>query len=238
MSLTSEMRRIAKEDINDIVSMLNEDGFKTSVVSIESDPEEIKEKVKQSVHAVLKIDGRNTDVDFDYEINLSPETVYIQKPCEDIVSDIESSLKNKVSESTRISKSSKPVTSSSITAADDDFESDDFSDLDDTTDSTDSTDTTDSNDSLSDNIEDIADTVEDIQDTIDDVQEDDVNIQVENNISDHYIAECERCHGIFISSVIRSEQPLEKISGTCPLCDRQTDQYLKWVVKDVKDIEE
>ena len=69
MSLTSEMRRIAKEDINDIVSMLNEDGFKTSVVSMESDPEEIKEKVKQSVHAVLKIDGRNTDVDFDYEIN-------------------------------------------------------------------------------------------------------------------------------------------------------------------------
>lgn len=235
MSLTSEMRRIAKEDINDIVSMLNEDGFKTSVVSMESDPEEIKEKVKQSVHAVLKIDGRNTDVDFDYEINLSPETVYIQKPCEDIVSDIESSLKNKVSEATRISKSYKPVTSSSITAADDDFESDDFSDLDDTTDSTD---TTDSNDSLSDNIEDIADTVEDIQDTIDDVQEDDVNIQVENNISDHYIAECERCHGIFISSVIRTEQPLEKISGTCPLCDRQTDQYLKWVVKDVKDIEE
>lgn len=232
MSLTSEMRRIAKEDINDIVSMLNEDGFKTSVVSMESDPEEIKEKVKQSVHAVLKIDGRNTDVDFDYEINLSPETVYIQKPCEDIVSDIESSLKNKVSEATRISKSSKPVTSSSITAADDDFESDDFSDLDDTTD------TTDSNDSLSDNIEDIADTVEDIQDTIDDVQEDDVNIQVENNISDHYIAECERCHGIFISSVIRSEQTLEKISGNCPLCDRQTDQYLKWVVKDVKDVEE
>lgn len=229
MSLTSEMHRIAREDINDIVSMLNEDGFKTSVVSMESDPEEIKEKVKQSVHAVLKIDGRNTDVDFDYEINLSPETVYIQKPCEEIVSDIESSLKNKVSESTRISKSSKPVTSSSITAADDDFESDDFSD---------ETDPTDSTDSLSDNIDDIADTVEDIQDTIDDVQEDDVNIQVENNISDHYIAECERCHGIFISSVIRSEQPLEKISGTCPLCDRQTDQYLKWVVKDVKDIEE
>ena len=229
MSLTSEMHRIAKEDINDIVSMLNEDGFKTSVVSMESDPEEIKEKVKQSVHAVLKIDGRNTDVDFDYEINLSPETVYIQKPCEDIVSDIERSVKNRVSESMRISKSASSVTSSSITAADDDFESDDFSD---------ETDPTDSTDSLSDNIDDIADTVEDIQDTIDDVQEDDVNIQVENNISDHYIAECERCHGIFISSVIRSEQPLEKISGTCPLCDRQTDQYLKWVVRDVKDVEE
>lgn len=229
MSLTSEMHRIAREDINDIVSMLNEDGFKTSVVSMESNPKEIKEKVKQSVHAVLKINGETKDVDFEYEINLSPDTVYIQKPCEEIVSDIERSVKNRVSESMRISKSASSVTSSSITAADDDFESDDFSD---------ETDPTDSTDSLSDNIDDIADTVEDIQDTIDDVQEDDVNIQVENNISDHYIAECERCHGIFISSVIRSEQPLEKISGTCPLCDRQTDQYLKWVVRDVKDVEE
>lgn len=229
MSLTSEMHRIAKEDINDIVSMLNEDGFKTSVVSMESDPDEIDEKMTQQIHAVLKINGETKDVDFKYEINLSPDTVYIQKPCEEIVSDIERSVKNRVSESMRISKSASSVTSSSITAADDDFESDDFSD---------ETDPTDSTDSLSDNIDDIADTVEDIQDTIDDVQEDDVNIQVENNISDHYIAECERCHGIFISSVIRSEQPLEKISGTCPLCDRQTDQYLKWVVKDVKDVEE
>lgn len=229
MSLTSEMHRIAKEDINDIVSMLNEDGFKTSVVSMESDPDEIDEKMTQQIHAVLKINGETKDVDFEYEINLSPDTVYIQKPCEEIVSDIERSVKNRVSESMRISKSASSVTSSSITAADDDFESDDFSD---------ETDPTDSTDSLSDNIDDIADTVEDIQDTIDDVQEDDVNIQVENNISDHYIAECERCHGIFISSVIRSEQPLEKISGTCPLCDRQTDQYLKWVVKDVKDVEE
>lgn len=229
MSLTSEMRRIAKEDINDIVSMLNKDGFKTSVVSMESDPDEIDEKMTQQIHAVLKINGETKDVDFEYEINLSPDTVYIQKPCEEIVSDIERSVKNRVSESMRISKSASSVTSSSITAADDDFESDDFSD---------ETDPTDSTDSLSDNIDDIADTVEDIQDTIDDVQEDDVNIQVENNISDHYIAECERCHGIFISSVIRTEQPLEKISGTCPLCDRQTDQYLKWVVKDVKDVEE
>ena len=232
MSLTSEMHRIAKEDINDIVSMLNEDGFKTSVVSMESDPDEIDEKMTQQIHAVLKINGETKDVDFEYEINLSPDTVYIQKPCEEIVSDIERSVKNRVSESMRISKSASSVTSSSITAADDDFESDDFSD------ETDPTDPTDSTDSLSDNIDDIADTVEDIQDTIDDVQEDDVNIQVENNISDHYIAECERCHGIFISSVIRTEQPLEKISGTCPLCDRQTDQYLKWVVKDVKDVEE
>ena len=57
MSLTSEMRRIAKEDINDIVSMLNEDGFKTSVVRMESDPEEIEEKITQKIHSVLKING-------------------------------------------------------------------------------------------------------------------------------------------------------------------------------------
>ena len=230
MSLTSEMRRIARNDIQDIVSMLNEDGFKTSVVSMESDPEEIEEKITQKIHSVLKINGKDIDVDFEYELDMYPEKVRIQKPCEAIVDDIEKSFSRKVSESTSVSKSS--ITASSITAADEDFESDDFSDESFTDDSTNSP------DSLSDNIEDIADTVEDIQDTIDDVQPDDVNIDVENNISDHYIAECERCHGIFISSVIKSEQPLEKISGTCPLCDRQTDQYLKWVVKNVKDIEE
>ena len=230
MSLTSEMHRIARNDIQDIVFMLNEDGFKTSVVSMESDPEEIEEKITQKIHSVLKINGKDIDVDFEYELDMYPEKVRIQKPCEAIVDDIEKSFSRKVSESTSVSKSS--ITASSITAADEDFESDDFSDESFTDDSTNSP------DSLSDNIEDIADTVEDIQDTIDDVQPDDVNIDVENNISDHYIAECERCHGIFISSVIKSEQPLEKISGTCPLCDRQTDQYLRWVVKNVKDVEE
>ena len=71
--------------------------------------------------------------------------------------------------------------------------------------------------------------------SIDDIQEDDPTIEIDNNISGHYIAECERCHGIFISSVSVSDQDIDSISGICPLCDHETTQWLNWIVEDVKD---
>lgn len=82
-------------------------------------------------------------------------------------------------------------------------------------------------------IDDISDNLDDLQDTIDDIEEDDVDIEMDNNIGNHFIAECDRCHGVFISALVESDQQVEKISGTCPLCDKETDQYLKWVIKDV-----
>lgn len=82
-------------------------------------------------------------------------------------------------------------------------------------------------------IDDLADDVEDIQDTIDDVQEDDIDIELDNNIANHFIAECDNCHGIFISALVESNQDVEKISGTCPICSKETDQYLKWIIKDI-----
>ena len=82
-------------------------------------------------------------------------------------------------------------------------------------------------------IDDLADDVEDIQDSIDDIQEDDVDIELDNNIGNHYIAECDNCHGIFISALTESDQEVKKISGTCPLCNKETDQYLKWIIKDI-----
>lgn len=88
--------------------------------------------------------------------------------------------------------------------------------------------------SIGDDIDALSDQVEDLQDSVDEVEEDDVDIELDNNISDHYIAECEGCHGIFISAMIESDQVVEKITGTCPLCEKETDQYLKWVVKAVE----
>lgn len=88
-------------------------------------------------------------------------------------------------------------------------------------------------DGFQDTVDDVADAVEDIQDTLDDDQEDAVNIEIENNIEDHYIAECEKCHGIFISATIESDQDVQKVTGECPLCGEESDQYLKWVVKKV-----
>lgn len=91
-----------------------------------------------------------------------------------------------------------------------------------------------SDDSLSDTLDTLADNVEDMQDQIEDVREDDVDIELDNNIEGHYIAECESCQGVFISAMIESDQDVEKISGTCPLCEKKTDQYLKWVIHAVK----
>lgn len=89
-------------------------------------------------------------------------------------------------------------------------------------------------DAITDQLDDIADTVDDMQDTIDEIEEDDVDIELDNNIDGHYIAECDKCHGVFISAISESEQYIEKITGVCPLCDEETDQYLKWVVKSVE----
>lgn len=85
-----------------------------------------------------------------------------------------------------------------------------------------------------DTLDDVADTVSDIQDVVEEIDEDDVDIEVDNNITNHYIAECDACHQVFISAMIMSDQVVEKISGVCPLCEKESDQYLKWIIKDAK----
>lgn len=122
------------------------------------------------------------------------------------------------------------ISKRAIFAADDEFdENNDFGGRDDFEDDFMSED-----DSIEDSLDDLADNVEDMQESMDDVTEDDPNIENENNIENHYIAECDRCKGIFISAVVESDQEIEKISGTCPLCEKESDQYLKWVVKPVE----
>ena len=65
--------------------------------------------------------------------------------------------------------------------------------------------------------------------------EDGPSIETDNNIAGHYIAECNRCHGVFISALMESDQHVEFLSGVCPLCEKESDQYIKWVIKPVKD---
>lgn len=103
---------------------------------------------------------------------------------------------------------------------------DDFGEFDDELD--------DDQDGLVDAIDNVADNVEDLQDSIDDIEEDEPEIAMNNNIADHFIAECDRCHGIFISAVVDSDQDIDYVTGTCPLCGRDTDQYLKWVIKSIE----
>lgn len=65
--------------------------------------------------------------------------------------------------------------------------------------------------------------------------EDSPSIETDNNIAGHYIAECNRCHGVFISALMESDQHVEFLSGVCPLCEKESDQYIKWVIKPVED---
>lgn len=123
------------------------------------------------------------------------------------------SSKQKVTASTRI-----------VAAEEDDYNEPapmDFDDLDDDT------------EGLADTVEDVSDTVDDIKDSLDDNEdkEDDINIDIENNISGHYIAECEKCKGIFISATVKSDQEVTSVTGECPLCGEETTQYLKWVIE-------
>lgn len=90
----------------------------------------------------------------------------------------------------------------------------------------------DMDDSFSEQLDDVADTVEDIQDVVtdDDHQEDSVNIEVENNIAGHYIAECDKCKNVFISATVLSDQVVESVFGICPICREESEQFLKWVI--------
>lgn len=92
-------------------------------------------------------------------------------------------------------------------------------------------------DSFSEQLDDVADTVEDIQDVVtdDDHQEDDTIIEVDNNIAGHYIAECDKCKNVFISATMLSDQVVESVTGICPICREESEQFLKWVIKLVED---
>ena len=88
----------------------------------------------------------------------------------------------------------------------------------------------DADNAFADQVDDMASNIEDMQDAIEDVEEDDIEIDIDNNITGHYIAECEKCKGIFISATVKSDQPVSSVSGVCPLCQEESEQYLKWYI--------
>ena len=70
------------------------------------------------------------------------------------------------------------------------------------------------------------------EDMGEDGRQDSSSIDMDNNITNHLIAECQNCHGIFISAMLASDQEIESINGVCPLCNKDTEQSLKWIIKD------
>lgn len=92
-------------------------------------------------------------------------------------------------------------------------------------------------DSIQDALDDTTDTLEDLQDSVEELDDNpqDPILDINNNIENHYIAECRRCHEIFISAVVESESAVSSINGECPVCHEETEQDLKWIVRSAAD---
>lgn len=89
-------------------------------------------------------------------------------------------------------------------------------------------------DGFSDDLNELSDSVDDLQDAVeDDGGPADTILDIHNNIENHYIAECQNCHEIFISAMVESDSPVQSIHGECPVCHEETDQDLKWIVRDL-----
>lgn len=182
------------------------------------------EEVEYDVRIVLDIDGDQQAVNFQYY--LQPDgNVELSEDLDNVIQSVDN----------RIMSGQNTTGLQTITAADD-FDSDDFDDdFDEIPHESAEDDTVADDDSITDTLNNMSEQLDDLQDDITDPSaEDDINIDINNNIDNHYIAECEKCHGIFISSLIASDQRVESIHGVCPLCDKESDQYLKWIVEAVE----
>lgn len=178
------------------------------------------EEVEYDVQIVLDIDGDQQVVNFQYY--LQPDgNVELSDDLDNVIQSVNS----------RIMSGQNTSDLQIITAAND-FDSDDFDEI---PHEPVEDDAVADDDSITDTLNNMSEQLDDLQDDISDPSnEDDINIDINNNIDNHYIAECEKCHGIFISSLIASDQRVESIHGVCPLCDKESDQYLKWIVESVE----
>lgn len=208
MTTSHLLKAYMREDMSDIVqaaSKLSKRGLKVVGYTINT-PESNLDNSDTVIPITLSLqvsDGKNKK-SIKCSYSVDNQNIYTNFD----VDDISKQLANKFIGATTTIKHSKK-----IVAADEEF-------LDEPTD-------------LDEAVDDLADTVEDVQEQIDDVEEDEPTIEINNNIDGHYIAECERCHEIFISAVMESDQEIDHVSGICPLCGKDTNQYLKWVIKSV-----
>lgn len=203
-SILQEIKSIAKQDFDLVQKSINRKQ-QDVVASIK----DIKYSTKRnSVVATCNFeleDENRTSIKASIEYEAINDAIYSSKSISAVSNSIVSSISSRVP----------------ITAADDDDVFDFDADFED-----------------EDTGDEPSDLEEDNEEMIEDVEYEDPeeypNIEVDNNIDGHYIVECDRCHGIFISALIESDQVVEYVSGVCPLCEKESDQYIKWVVKPVE----
>lgn len=229
MSVFGQIKTYATEDISEAVRLANEKyklEAKLNKLTYDCDDDiETADDASCIVNASITTGDKTINLSFEYVV--SDDEIY----CSDDVGSLAKLIKSKLLGDVTAAASDRPLTSVAVTAADDDEDTeepavDDFSGFDEFDEFGDPAD-------IADSVDDLADSVDELQDRIDETDPDEVNIDIDNNIDGHYIAECERCHGVFISAVVESDQVVDSISGICPLCEKETTQYLKWVIKAV-----
>ena len=210
-SLISELRRLIDEDIDDICNQYSEmyrltcDVLSYDVEQSEVDPSEF------TVFYTFLIDGNETPASNSYKL----------EDDEWLVKDLTPEDLNNMYHMYHV-KSIKSATNIFAADEDDPFAESNFDE---------NTDGEEDTEDLEEDLDDAEDRIDNLEESLENFKEDDIDIETDNNIDDHYIAECEKCHGVFITAVQISTQEINKISGVCPLCDEECDQYLHWVIK-------
>lgn len=219
MNIIHQIKQYATEDANSVINKLNESGFnafirKIDLASDKTDPKEVW--VTCVVWTVVK--GRKSSFILKYTYD-ADDNIYM-------ISDLPKVIDNQVKKWTRT-----PIKSSTaIMAADDDDFFNDGRDMPGSFGGGESSD-----DAVGDEIDDLADSVDDLKDSIDEVKKDQTELEIDNNIANHYICECDQCHNIFISAIIESDQEIDHITGVCPVCEKESEQRIKWVIRSIND---
>ena len=227
-----DARQYADTDLSNAIGQLRSKHNITASYNITNVTTVEKEAYTSSyVSAAVSIKGTSVPININYVKDLDDGEVYVyvfdsnnrlSEYCYDeidkLVVDAASQLRNK---------------KSILAADDDDFdsmvaESDDI--VDDTEGDTEDDPEVRDDVSIQDTLQDMSDTLEDMQNDVDKMDPDLVDIELNNNIADHYIAECSVCHGVFISAVVKSDAEIDNVHGICPLCNREADQLLKWLI--------
>lgn len=236
MTISEQLKQYANEDIHSLQNFLQERyNLKTEIMDLSYNfPKDVDANIEDpngyrvaSVTASLKIGSKKFAITLNYIIT-----------CTEIQLDYSiAELGIRIYNQARQMIAASSITERPILSAEDEestvYEEDDGDIVTDTYEG-------DGIGDLSEDLSELSDSLENVQEELqsDDIEEDEINIEKENNIANHYIAECDSCHGIFISAVMESDQELSSITGICPLCGKETTQYLNWIIRDVDKKEE
>lgn len=218
MNIIHQIKQYATEDANSVINKLNELGFNASIrkIDITSDKTDPKDVWVTCVVWTL-VKGRKSSFILKYSYD-DAGNIYM-------ISDLPKVIDNQV---TKWSKTSIKASTAIMSAAEDDFFSDEA-----VPGSFEGSEPSDN--SVGDEIDNLADSVDELQDSIDDVKQDQTELEIDNNIANHYICECDQCHNIFISAIIESDQEIDHITGVCPVCEKESEQRIKWIIRDIND---